>query len=165
MRFLSNRARLPILAGRCSRSACLVNAAVRSPTTGRSAALAVPAFGAARGGQPAALGGAHPSRLDPRFGYPAEVVHVIDGDTFEARVAVWPGLEINTRVRLRGIDAPELQARCDDEWVRAQAARDALETILAQGEVTIAQVTPDKYGGRVDAEVSTRNTRTFPRHC
>jgi endonuclease YncB( thermonuclease family) len=84
--------------------------------------------------------------------------HVIDGDTFEARVAVWPGIEIKTKVRLRGIDAPELHARCDDEWVRAQAARAALEKILAQGGVTIAQVGPDKYAGRIDAVVSTRNT-------
>lgn len=158
MRFLSNRGRLPILAGSVFAVGLLVNAAVRSPTTGRSAALAVPAFGAARGGQPAALGGARPSGLDPRFGYSAQVVHVIDGDTFEARVAVWPGIEIKTKVRLRGIDAPELHARCDDEWVRAQAARAALEKILAQGAVRIAQVGPDKYAGRIDAVVSTRNT-------
>ena len=38
----------------------------------------------------------------------AEVLRVIDGDTFEARVHVWPGIDITTRVRLRGIDAPEL---------------------------------------------------------
>jgi hypothetical protein len=123
MRFLSNRAPLPIVAGSVFVVGLLVNAAVRSPPTGHSAALAVPAFSAARGGQPAALGSARPSGLDPRFGYSAEVVHVIDGDTFEARVAVWPGIEIKTRVRLRGIDAPELHARCDHEWVRAQAAR------------------------------------------
>ena len=157
MRFLSNRARLPILAGSVFAVGLLVNAAVRSPTTGRSAALAVPALSAARGGQPAALGGARPSGLDPRS-YSDQVVHVIDGDTFEARVAVWPGIEIKTRVRLRGIDAPELHARCDDEWVRAQAARAALEKILAQGAVRIAQVGPDKYAGRIDAVVSTRNT-------
>jgi micrococcal nuclease len=47
---------------------------------------------------------------------------------------------------------------CDDEWTRAQTARTALEKILAQGGVTIAQVGPDKYAGRVDAVVSTRNT-------
>ena len=78
MRFLSNRARLPILAGSVFAVGLLVNAAVRSPPTGHSAALAVPAFGAARGGQPAALGGTRPSGLDPRFGYSAQVVHVIE---------------------------------------------------------------------------------------
>jgi endonuclease YncB( thermonuclease family) len=157
MRLLSNRAPLPILAGSMIAVGLLVNAAARSPTT-RLAASAVPAFGAARGGGPAALGGARPVGHEARLGYSAEVVRVIDGDTFEARVAVWPGIEIKTKVRLRGIDAPELHARCDDEWVRAQAARAALERILAQGGVTIAQVGPDKYAGRVDAVVSTRNT-------
>ena len=47
--------------------------------------------------------------------YPAEVTRVIDGDTFEARVRVWPGLEVNTKVRLRNVDAPELHAHCADE--------------------------------------------------
>jgi endonuclease YncB( thermonuclease family) len=46
-----------------------------------------------------------------RSGHPAEVVRVIDGDTFEARVRIWPGMDVTTRVRLRGIDAPELHAR------------------------------------------------------
>lgn len=91
-------------------------------------------------------------------GHPAQVLRVLDGDTFEARVAVWPGLEITTKVRLRGIDAPELRARCADEQTKAQAARDALAAILAEGAVGISQVTLDKYGGRVVAGASTRKT-------
>jgi endonuclease YncB( thermonuclease family) len=103
------------------------------------------------------------TRLDassglPRLALPAEVLRVLDGDTFEARVHLWPGLEVTTRVRLRGIDAPELKARCSDERAKAEAARDALRTILDQGEVAIAHVTLDKYGGRVVAEASTQNT-------
>lgn len=47
--------------------------------------------------------------------HPVEVVRVIDGDTLEARVHLWPGLEMMTRVRLRGIDAPELKAHCPEE--------------------------------------------------
>ena len=54
---------------------------------------------------------------------------------FEARVRVWPGLDVDTKVRLRGIDAAELHARCADELAKAQAARTALETILAEGGV------------------------------
>ena len=83
---------------------------------------------------------------------------MLDGDTFEARVHLWPGLDITTRVRLRGIDAPELKARCADERAQAEAARDALRAILDQGEVGIARVTLDKYGGRVVADASTRAT-------
>jgi endonuclease YncB( thermonuclease family) len=94
----------------------------------------------------------------PRLGHPAEVLHVVDGDTFDARVHLWPGLNITTRVRLRGIDAPEMKARCGDERAQAEAARDALRAILDQGEVGIARVTFDKYGGRVLAEAFTRAT-------
>jgi micrococcal nuclease len=97
-------------------------------------------------------------RLDPGLSYPAEVLRIIDGDTFEARVRVWPGLDVDTKVRLRGIDAAELHARCSDELAKAQAARTALETILAEGGVTISRVGIDKYGGRVDAAIATRNT-------
>ena len=97
-------------------------------------------------------------KFDPRLSYPAEVVRVIDGDTFEARVRVWPGLDVDTKVRLRGIDAPELHARCGSEYAKAQAARAALETILAEGGVAISRVGLDKYGGRVDAYASTQAT-------
>ena len=105
---------------------------------------------------PADMAVAH--RLDPALAYPADVLRVIDGDTFEARVRVWPGLDVDTKVRLRNIDAAELHARCAGELAKAQAARTALETILADGGVTISRVGVDKYGGRVDAAVSTRNT-------
>ena len=88
--------------------------------------------------------------------HPAEVMRVIDGDTFEARVHLWPGLDITTRVRLRGIDAPELKARCGEERVKAEAAREALRAMLDQGEVGISRVTLDKYGGRVVADASTQ---------
>jgi endonuclease YncB( thermonuclease family) len=95
---------------------------------------------------------------DPGARYPAEVIRIIDGDTFETRVRVWPGLDVDTKVRLRGIDAAELHARCSGELAQAQSARTALETILAEGGVSVSQIGIDKYGGRVDAAVATRNT-------
>ena len=93
----------------------------------------------------------------PPSSYPAEVVRIIDGDTFAARVHVWPGVEINTKVRLRNIDAPELHARCARELAKAQAARAALEGLLAAGNVTLSQIGLDKYAGRIDAIVATRD--------
>lgn len=97
-------------------------------------------------------------RLDTGLVYPAEVLRIIDGDTFEARVRVWPGLDVDTKVRLRGIDAAELHARCADELAKAQAARGALQSLLAAGGVTVSRVGVDKYGGRVDASIATRDT-------
>lgn len=93
-----------------------------------------------------------------RGGHPAQVLRVIDGDTFEARVRIWPGMDVTTRVRLRGIDTPELRARCEGERERAFTARDALARILAQGDVGVSEVGQDKYGGRVNASVSTART-------
>ena len=93
-----------------------------------------------------------------RAAYPAEVLRVFDGDTFEARVRIWPQTDVTTRVRLRGIDTPEMRGRCEDERIKAVAAREALARILAQGGVGIANVGLDKYGGRIDADASTAGT-------
>jgi endonuclease YncB( thermonuclease family) len=90
--------------------------------------------------------------------YPAEVVRIIDGDTFVARMRTGPGGEVETRVRLRSIDAAELHARCSKELRLALAARAALQRLLADGRVMLSHVGPDKYPGRIDANVATRST-------
>lgn len=84
-------------------------------------------------------------------GYRAAVVRVVDGDTFEARVAVWPDHAVTTRVRLAGVDAPEMSSRCARGRRAAQVAKRALAEILAGGEVVLLDVRPDKYFGRVVA--------------
>ena len=89
--------------------------------------------------------------------YPAEALYTVDGDTFEARVHLWPGLDMSARVRLRGIDAPEMKGQCADELRRAEAAATALRAMLAEGGVTITNIGPDKYG-RVLADVATKRT-------
>lgn len=86
--------------------------------------------------------------------YPAEILHIVDGDTFEARVRIWFGQEITTLVRIRGIDAPELKGLCGDELRGAAASRGALEGLLNVGVVTLRDVSLDKYGGRVVASVA-----------
>jgi endonuclease YncB( thermonuclease family) len=96
-------------------------------------------------------------RAAPVSALPADVLRVIDGDTFEARVHVWPGLDITTKIRLRGVDAPELKARCPAERGMAEAARDALRDMLAEGAVAVSAITLDKYGGRVVADTGTRS--------
>src|SRR6202012_2936130 len=68
------------------------------------------------------------------------------------------GFEITTKVRLRAIDAPELHARCAREYLKAEAARPALQRLLSAGAVTVSQVAPEKYRGRIDATVATRDT-------
>ena len=87
-----------------------------------------------------------------------DVIRTIDGDTFEAQVHLEPGLDLNIRVRLRGIDAPELKASCPQELQMAEAATSALRAMLGEGDVRIFNIGPDKYGGRVVADVVTRRT-------
>lgn len=101
---------------------------------------------------------AHASQADTRpsgrFGpYPAEILRVIDGDTVEARISVWPGQHVMTKVRLRGIDTPEPRARCVAERILAEQAAQALAALIEPGSVTIDGVGPDKYFGRVIADL------------
>src|SRR3984893_114803 len=90
--------------------------------------------------------------------YAAEVVRIIDGDTFVARMRTAPGGEVETRVRLRNIDAAELHARCSKELRLALAARAALQRLLAEGSVMLSHLGADKYPGRIDANVATHST-------
>lgn len=95
--------------------------------------------------------------------YPAQIVRIVDGDTFQARVAVWFGQEIETLVRLRGIDAPERAARCGAEAEGADRAAQALAELLAAGRVSLRDVSGDKYFGRVVADaVVTAPDGAFP---
>lgn len=95
---------------------------------------------------------------NPDVHHPVDVIRTIDGDTFEARVHLSPGLDLTTRVRLRGIDAPELKASCAQELQMAEAATATLRGMLGEGEVTIFNIGPDKYSGRVVAEAATKRT-------
>ena len=86
--------------------------------------------------------------------YVAHVLAVIDGDTLSVTVPVWLGVELSTKVRLRGIDAPELHGRCQREKdLAAQAKRTLTSETTAQ--VTLTNVEGDKYYGRVEADVTT----------
>jgi endonuclease YncB( thermonuclease family) len=108
---------------------------------------------------PADIASTNPSRRMPSAErYSVDVLYVVDGDTFAARVHLSLGHEFTTHVRLRGIDAPELKARCERERVKAEAARAALRLMLADRTVSIWNVGPDKYDGRVVAEAGTRRT-------
>jgi len=89
----------------------------------------------------------------------ARVERVIDGDTFEAIALVWPGHSVRVAVRIRGIDAPELRSRCAAEREAAQAARHALEDLLAGAPVLLGNIGGDKYYGRVLADVIAHDGR------
>jgi micrococcal nuclease len=84
---------------------------------------------------------------------PAELVRVIDGDTVEMRALIWLDQQVTTRVRLRGIDAPERDARCPEEARRADAATEGLRRLVAGRALFLTDIGRDKYGGRVVARI------------
>jgi len=86
--------------------------------------------------------------------FAALVISITDGDTFKARIPVWDGIEVVTAVRLRGIDTPEIKGKCPAEKAAALAAKARLEYLLSSGDVQLFHVEPDKFAGRVDADVT-----------
>ena len=104
--------------------------------------------------------------------YTATLINTVDGDTFKADVALWPGLTERVLVRLAGVDTPELKAsaacsklmtstECDSlvaqkacERALAVKARDYLDMLLRSGPITINAINNDKFAGRVDAVVT-----------
>jgi endonuclease YncB( thermonuclease family) len=120
-----------------------------------SAALAALVVG---GALPGAIGAA--DRLAGPL--PAQVVSVLDGDTLEVRVHIWLGQDLNTRVRLAGIDAPELKGKCDRERILARRARayllarlDPVDAGVGAAMVRLHEVRYGKFAGRVLARVET----------
>lgn len=84
---------------------------------------------------------------------PADLVRVVDGDTVEVRARIWLDEWIGVSVRLSGIDAPELHGRCPAEREKAAAARDYLSRLIEGHALTLEDISPDKYAGRVEARL------------
>jgi endonuclease YncB( thermonuclease family) len=82
----------------------------------------------------------------------ATVLSVYDGDTFTARAKIWPSVEVETSVRVDGVDTPELRGKCPKEVALARAARDRVKELTAEG-VILTRIRHGKYAGRVVARV------------
>ena len=95
---------------------------------------------------------------------PAVVDYIVDGDTFAGRVNLDDDIQITVRVRLMGIDTPELSGNCDKEIDMAVRARDRLAELLPIGSVVeLRDVKDDKYLGRIDARVYNADGRDVVR--
>jgi len=113
-----------------------------------------------------ALGGlwVPPSPAEERLSGPigAQVLRILDGDTLEVSAHIWLGQDVETRVRLVGIDAPELRGGCPYEREMAARARAYVVARLSSAEerparVSLYDISLGKYGGRVLARVLTAN--------
>lgn len=83
---------------------------------------------------------------------PATVLRVVDGDTIAVRASIWLGQEVETMVRVAGVDTPELRGKCQREKDLARQARQFVETLVGE-KVRLHDITHDKYGFRVLARV------------
>jgi endonuclease YncB( thermonuclease family) len=84
----------------------------------------------------------------------AELISVIDGDTLLVEARPWPQHQVTVLVRIRGIDAPELKAKCETARRAAIRAKQRLVD-LARGPIRLSNIAGDKYFGRVVADVAT----------
>jgi len=91
-----------------------------------------------------------------RYQWP--VIDVVDGDTLKIEL---PGLPVElqpVKVRVRGIDTPELHGKCAAEKAAAKKAgaftRQLVErAAAARRPIHFSRIDWDKYGGRIDADV------------
>ncbi len=66
------------------------------------------------------------------YKYKANLLKVIDGDTIDAQIDLGFGIFVNKRIRLWGIDAPEVKTRDMKEKKRGKLAKKRLKSILEQ---------------------------------
>lgn len=82
----------------------------------------------------------------------ATVVSVYDGDTITVDVVLWPGLTWRGKVRLRGVDTPEIQTKSKAEKKRALLARDFVRERIGE-TIYLENVKLGNFAGRVVATV------------
>ncbi len=87
--------------------------------------------------------------------YAITISRVIDGDTIDVRAGIWPGLNMDVRVRLADVDTPEIHGANVPECERAAGEAATAYTrdwLVAHQPLTLIYVRADKYGralGRV----------------
>ena len=77
------------------------------------------------------------------YRYKAEVVRVVDGDTFEARINVGFRIKVEWSVRILGMNASERKGTTKEA---GEVAKDALTRLLAAGPIRLRTEKPDSFG-------------------
>lgn len=97
--------------------------------------------------------------------YRADVYYITDGDTFFARVNLWPGLNTDVSIRINGIDTPETWGpKCEKEEIAGKVATNFLMEMFdspyrgavlgkPMATVELRNVKLGKFAGRVLADV------------
>ncbi len=80
------------------------------------------------------------------YNYTGIVTNVVDGDTVDICVDLGYKVHIDVRVRMAGINTPEMKSKLVVERQKAQAAKDFLVGKLANKEILLDSTGQDKYG-------------------
>jgi endonuclease YncB( thermonuclease family) len=94
-----------------------------------------------------AVSNKHEPIIEPIAYHNYPVTKIVDGDTVEIEVDFFP-IEIGKTIKLRiaGIDTPELHGKCIDEVNKAKKAKKFLSDLIKSGSnVTIELKGRDKY--------------------
>ena len=84
---------------------------------------------------------------------PAHVLDVYDGDTITAVYLINKKTPFKIKIRIEGIDTPELRTRNSEEKTAAFVVRDYLFDKIHDQIIKLKIVDWDKFGGRVRANV------------
>ena len=93
----------------------------------------------------------------------AAVTHIIDGDTIGVVLTPWLHTNVRTNVRIAGIDTPEIRRpKCEEERAKGHLAVEHITQLLGAVDddapaIVLTDIIPDKFGGRVVAQVQTAN--------
>ena len=78
--------------------------------------------------------------------YKGKILRVIDGDTIEAAIFLGFNISIKKKIRIIGIDAPEIRSRNEATRQAAFAAKKRLEELFPTKDLIIESKGFDKYG-------------------
>ena len=90
---------------------------------------------------------------------PARLLRVIDGDSISVRARIWLGQDVQTLVRIDGVDTPELRGKCPAERQLAIRARDFVIAFLGRGGIFLRDIQYGKFAGRVGSRVLSSDGR------
>lgn len=81
------------------------------------------------------------------------VDRIVDGDTVDVTLDLGFSISIRQRVRLLGVNTPEIASKDATEKVRAKSAREFTGSWLARQSSLIAHTTKDDKYGRILARI------------
>jgi len=97
--------------------------------------------------------------------YPAKLVRVIDGDTYELQIHIWEDIVTQKKIRLFNVDTPELRPRKGTDEEKAEEKRRALlakkfvEDILKDKQIVFAYAWDSDSFGRALGTVIWRDAK------